>query len=382
MKYLIGLLILGMCFPVAACSLDNPSGGEPQLTETGPITFGGPGDDDGVAVVPAGDGGWYVVANTLSFGAGETDIWLVKTDSTFTMEWERTFGTEGDDRAWNAIPDGNGGILIGGFVGGYASETGDIVFIQVDAEGETGWYRTYDLPGRQARGYVQQVGDDGYVLSGWSHAPGELADYLLIRTDATGEMLWHRTFGGDGQNGANSVRVTDDGGFAIFGEGLWSGGDDYEIWQGILVRTDSSGNLLWRREYGLSGAEEAYSLALAHDGGFLAGGFSASDGTRGGYCVKCSPQGTQIWWRRFNIPMVAFQIVPVTGGYLVVGPGGLCKLDEQGDSLWAQRCSEISGINGLAVKPDGSIVIIGVTAGASSDRDVALLLTDDEGNPL
>ncbi len=384
MTYLAVLVALGTFLPGTACSLnDPPNGHTPQLTGNEPILLGGPADESGVAVVPAGDGGWFVVANTRSFGAGEFDIWLVKTDASFTRQWDKTFGTATEDRAWNAVSDGAGGILIAGHTGTWASETGDLVFIRVEAGGEVLWYRTYYIPGQQGRGYVQRVGDAGYILSGWSTPAGGLSDYLLLRTDAEGEELWHHTYGGDGKNGANSVRVLPDGGFAIFGEGLWTGGDDYEIWQGILVRTDPAGAELWHRDFGRAGAEEGYGLALAHDGGFLVGGFSASDNTRGAYCARCDADGSQLWWRRFPGPIVVFQIEPVAGGYLVVGPNTVRRIDEEGGTIWSRDYTAIVGINSLTVRPGGGLILIGTAeAGGAGGDDVALLLTDDQGNPL
>ena len=385
MRYLVLLIFLGALFPVTACSQNGTGGTQPsQAAATGPILFGGPENDDGVAVVAAGDGGWYVVANTHSYGAGGEDIWLIKTDSGFTAEWDRTFGTATDDHAWNAVSDGAGGILIAGHTGTYESQTGDLIFIRVDARGETLWHHTYAIPGHQGRGHVQRVGEDGYVLSGWSTEPGEFSDYLLLRTDASGEELWHRTYGENtGQNGANAVLVAPDGGFAIFGEGLWTGGEDYEIWQGILVRTDAEGTELWHREYGGAGAEEGYGLALTPDDGFIVGGFSNSDNRQGAYCVKCDASGNQLWWQRLAPPFVAFSIEPVPGGYLVVGPGGLARIDEEGETLWARQYSSPSEVFSLALRDNGGIVIVGSTTnGSAGGKDVALLLTDGEGNPL
>jgi hypothetical protein len=183
-------------------------------------------------------------------------------------------------------------------------------------------------------------------------------------------------------NGANSVRVTEDGGFVVFGEGLWSEGDDYEVWQGILVRTDAAGNLLWHGEFGLEGAEEGYGLAVTRDGGFLVGGFSRLAAQRGGYCVKSDATGRQLWWRQFETPMVVAQIQPVQDGYLLIGAGGARKIDDDGTSLWTRTYAQFGWINSATILPDAGIVLVGTSSGSESGgRDVVLLRTDARGNP-
>ncbi len=364
---------LPACLLTVLLAVAVPASGQ----SAGPILFGGPGNDDGVAVVPAGDGGWFIVANTTSYGAGAIDIWVIKTRADLTREWDHTFGTATEDRAWNAVSDGHGGLLIAGQTGTSAAGSGDLVFIRVDEREEVLWYRTYELPGKQGRGYVQRVGEDGYVLSGWSTPAGGSTDFLLLRTDASGEVLWQQTYGGDGLNGANSVSVLPDGGFALYGEGRWSGEDDYSVWQGILVRTDPQGIERWHREFGRAGAEEGYSLFPTRDGGFLVGGFSDSDDCRGAYCLKCDAEGIEQWWRRYPTPIVPLQIEPHGDGYLLVGPNGVRKIDEQGETLWSRIYEGIDRINDVAVRPGGGLLIIGApTSGGAGGRDVALLLTD------
>jgi hypothetical protein len=379
----VALLAILLAFAWSTPARVARSGVPGQSTPAAPILFGGPADEDGVAVVPAGGGGWFLVANTTSYGAGANDVWVVKLRADYSQEWDRTFGTAAEERAWNAVSDGHGGLLIAGHTGTADPGTGDLLFIRVDDRGTVLWDRTYDLPGRQGRGYVQRVGVEGYVLSGWTTPADGSTDFLLLRTDAAGGLLWQRTYGGDGQNGANAVRVLPDGGFALYGEGRWSGDDDYSTWQGILVRTDPRGIERWHREFGRSGAEEGYSLALLPDGGFLVGGFSNSEGRPGAYGLKCDPDGSELWWRRYPSPMVLFQIEPVADGYLTVGPGGVRKIDEQGETLWSRVYPDLRDLRALAVRPDGGLLLMGtVTDGGAGGRDVALLPTDGEGNPL
>jgi len=114
----------------------------------------------------------------------------------------------------------------------------------------------------------------------------------------------------------------------------------------------------------------------------VVGGFSSSDGTRGAYCVKCDAAGNQLWWRRLAPPFVAFGIEPVADGYLLAGPGGLARIDEEGTTLWARRYDSPGEIFGVTARNgDGFIIVGSSTGGGAGGKDIALLLTDREGNP-
>ena len=343
-----------------------------------PLTFGGDGSDNGVALLPAKEQGHLLVANTESFGAGGWDIWVLNLDARFEVQEDWTYGTAIDERAWNAISTADGGILIAGDRGDYSAGTGDAYLIRLDAGGNEVWQKSYDLPERQGRGYVQQTPDGGFAMSCWTAVPGTGGAYLLARLDANGTMQWSRTYGGTGGCGPNALRICSDGGFAIFGEGTWDAPHDYQYWQGILVRTEADGTLRWHREYGTDSAEEAYALALLPNDGFLAAGFSTAGGP-GAYCVRANRHGLQQWWKRYDSPRVITEIQPHGDGFLLVGAEGLRKIDVDGDTQWARRYREIGNVRSLRTLPEGNLALVGDTPWSPEPSDACILLTDAEG---
>jgi hypothetical protein len=199
-------------------------------------TYGGPSDDTGRAVVQTADGGYALAGYTASYGAGDYDFWLVKTDSSGNALWNQTYG------AGPQVEEGN---LLIGFLG--------------DDEARS----------------VIQTDDGGFVLAGytWSFGAGE-SDGWLIKTDSDGNMVWNQTYGGTSYDHFNQVISTSDGGFALAGGTPASGAvSGYNAW---LMKTDSSGAVEWNQSYGaapnVANTAEALSLIESSDGGLVLSG--------------------------------------------------------------------------------------------------------------
>ena len=158
-------------------------------------TFGGSSGDGGYKVQQTTDGGYILLGGTSSFGAGNSDIWLIKTNSYGDTIWTRTFGGSDNDVGWSVI----------------------------------------------------QTDDEGYIIIGTKNPYGINADVWLIKTDSFGNTLWTKTYGGNDEDSGNSIQQTSDGGYIITGMTASYGAGNGDVW---LLKTDSLGDTLWTHTYG------------------------------------------------------------------------------------------------------------------------------------
>jgi predicted secreted protein len=235
-------------------------------------TYGGADVDNGYVVFQTADGGYVMMGDTNSFGAGGTDAWLVKTDASGNTQWNKTYGAAGNDYASCLMSTADGGYAVLSYTmsfGGYKAW-----LFKIDSSGNMVWNKTYGVGAVSWGNTGIQTADGGYAITGvvWT---GGKRDAWLIKTDPSGNMLWNKTYGGTGDDTGWAVEQMEDGDYAIVGvtSSFGAGGVD-----GWLFRTDSSGNMLWNRTYGGAGTEFLDDIILTSDGGYALAGFTDSFG--------------------------------------------------------------------------------------------------------
>jgi hypothetical protein len=245
-------------------------------------TYGGIGYEHGRSVQQTTDGGYIVAGNTNSFGAGDYDVWVLRTDALGDTLWTRTYGGAGTEYGYSVQQTTDDGYIIAGMTNSFGAGGYDVYLIKTDALGDTLWTRTYGGAGTEYSYSVQQTTDSGYIVAGRTTSFGAGGnDVYLIKTDALGDTLWTRTYGGTGTEYGYSVQQTVDNGYIIAGYTTSFGAGDDDVY---LIKTDALGDTLWTITYGGTGAETGQSVQQTTDNGYMIIGSTNSFGA-GGYDV-------------------------------------------------------------------------------------------------
>jgi hypothetical protein len=359
-------------------------------------TYGGTDRDVGYSVQQTSDSGYIIAGLTYSFGAGNFDVYLIKTSAAGDTLWTRTYGGTDDDRGYSAQQTSDGGYIIAGFSEFLGAEWYDVYFIKTDANGDTAWTRTCGGTGVDAGRSVQQTSDGGYIIAGYteSFGAGNL-DVYLIKTDASGDILWTGTYGGTGDDGGLSVQQASDGGYIIAGytSSFGVGGRDV-----YLIKTSVSGDTVWTRTYGGTGDDGGLSVRQASDGGYIIAGFTEpfGAGDYDVYLIKTDASGDTLWTKTYggtNNDYGSSVQQTSDGGYIIAGytesfgAGNLdvylIKTDASGDTLWTKTYGGTNNDYGSSVQQtsDGGYIIAGYTESfGAGNLDVYLIKTDANGN--
>jgi hypothetical protein len=279
--------------------------------------------DSQFTVIQTRDGGYAIVGSSSYYSAGYNDFKLIKTDSLGKIQWNKTYGGEGDEKAYSLVQISDGSYALAGSAWG-SSGLPCFWLVKVDSTGVEQWSKMYEYSNFESSANCFIVTKDGgYALAGYVILADGREDFRLVKTDSAGGMLWSQKYGTSDKDIAYSMVQTIDGGYALAGyTGIvnWRG----DFW---LVKTDSAGKMLWNRQYGGSYEEfGAYSIVQLDDGGYaLAGGLGLAEpmnAVRDFLLVRTDSSGTQLWNRTYggsSDDYVTSMVKTNDGAYVLIG---------------------------------------------------------------
>jgi hypothetical protein len=358
-------------------------------------TYGGASYDRAYSVQQTSDGGYIVAGFTGSFGVGWVDIFLIKTYANGNIQWAKTYGGTGDDGAFSVQQTSDGGYIVAGTTGSFGAGDGDIFLIKTYANGNIQWAKTYRGTNYDVASSVQQTSDGGYIVAGYTvsfGASGE--DIFLIKTDTNGNVQWAKTYGGTDFDRASSVQQTSDGGYIVAGYTESFGAGDGDI---FLIKTDANGNIQWAKTYGGTSNDYANSVQQTSDGGYIVAGYTASFGAGGDiFLIKTDANGNIQWAKTYGGTSVevAFSVQQTSdGGYILAGlidsfgAGDydifLIKTDANGNIQWAKTYggTDLDWAFSVQKTSNGEYIVAGFTASFGTGYDdIFLIKTDANGN--
>ena len=216
--------------------------------------------DKGYSVRETSDGGFIITGTTETYGSGGDDVYVLKVNSTGTVQWTTTIGSAGTTSVMDAgreVQETNdGGYIVVGYTSAVDINFSDVYLIKLNSSGVVQWKKTYG-GGSYDIGYtVQQTADNGYIIGATTNSYGAGNwDAYLIKTDANGVIQWSKTYGKSGEDRAQCARQTSDGGYILCGRSSSFGAGNFDV---VLYRTDATGTLLWTKGYGGTGDDQGF----------------------------------------------------------------------------------------------------------------------------
>lgn len=256
------------------------------------------------AIVQTSDGG-YVVAGHSGAGLGFDDVLVMKLSANGTLQWQKTYGGSGDDRAFDIKQTSDGGFIVGAQTNSSDGDVqqnhgnSDIWVLKLDPFGNLSWEQTYGgtngervgvtFPTIIGNDLIRQTADGGYILTGTTESnDGDISgsiygfgDVWLLKLNANGAIDWEKNYGGSSADGGQSVQQTLDGGYVV-AAASWSSDYDVPSNQGVedfwIFKTDAAGTITWDISLGNWGNNIPADIQQVSGCEFTVAGWSITSG--------------------------------------------------------------------------------------------------------
>jgi uncharacterized delta-60 repeat protein len=258
-------------------------------------TLGGSNSDIGNSVAIGSDGSVYICGNTYSAGAGGSDAFITKFNSSGTLQWQKTLGGSNSDIGNSVAIGSDGSVYICGNTYSAGAGGSDAFITKFNSSGTLQWQKT--LGGSDSdSGNSVAIGSDGsvYICGNTYSAGAGGSDAFITKFNSSGTLQWQKTLGGSDSDSGNSVAIGSDGSVYICGNtySAGAGGSD-----AFITKFNSSGTLQWQKTLGGSNSDIGNSVAIGSDGSvYICGNtYSAGAGGSDAFITKFNSSGTLQW---------------------------------------------------------------------------------------
>ena len=350
------------------------------------------------------DGGYLLIGSTnySHRNTRQEDVYLVKTDASGEIVWARAYGGDDFDRGNAVVQAGDGGFVILGETESSGAGDWDMLLLKVDADGNELWSKTFGGPAQERGNAIRRTADGGAILVGSTKSFGAGGtDLYLVRTDDLGNEVWSTTYGGELEEEGYDAHYTEDGGLFVLAQALRSArlytDQNPDV---FLLRTDGAGNEIWSQVWEEENVEGGHALLPTSGGNYIIVGITGSAGSQSDIdflFLEIDADGNLIWDEPISdesaVDYGTDVIETHDGGYLITGmfSGGghgaipLIKTNQSGQVLWSRNLIEgpgnKAGMRVLSV-PDGGFVIVGNTDEYHRGFETVLIKTDSTGNVM
>jgi len=350
------------------------------------LTMGGLAEDELYSAQRTNDGNIILAGETYSFGTGSYNGWCVKLDASGNVLWQKLYGGAGYDSALAVRATSDGGYVLAGHTSSFGAGNRDAWIVKLDASGNAVWQKAYGGASAEYAYAIRETPDGGYILAGVTFsfgAGGE--DAWCLRLDASGNVVWQKTYGGANSDSFWDVQLTADGGYIVTGDTRSYGAGSVEAW---CIKLDGSGNVQWQKTYGGASIENGKRVFVTADGGYLVCGETISFGLGDCdfWCLKLDVYGNIQWQKAYGgIDAEYFDGADMTsdGGCVLAGrtksfgagstDAWCVKLDLYGNIQWQKTYGGVSWdkVDGVLARPDGGYVVCGSTGSFDSEGNGA-----------
>lgn len=347
-------------------------------------TYGGSSEDRARAIQETLDGGYVVAGETRSFGAGSSDVWVLKLSSNGELEWHKAYGGPEFDIGHSIQQTYDKRYIVAGAL------DKNLWVLKLTEGGEIEWQKAYGGEGHDEAYSILQTAEGGYAAAGYTNTNERSNDFWVLKLDPSGNIEWQKAYGGNESEIAYCLVESSEGGYVVVGEAWSIGAGRRDFW---VLKLTKNGDIEWQKAFGGSDDDTAYAVIETLDKGYIVTG---SAGTTGGtWILKLSKTGDLEWQRTYGESAARSVRQTLDGGMIIAGKTRfisqeenfcILKITPTGELEWRKAFGGGLSDQAYAIQQtlDGNYVVAGNTNSFASEvtrfgRDVMVIKLSPSG---
>ena len=319
---------------------------------------------DGWAIVydikQTSDGGYIATGRMDNGMIYDSKIWVLKLNASGAVSWEEIYpAAANSEQAYSIQQTSDGGYIMISVTSDFGAGGSDILVLKLDSSGDIIWQKAYGDNQYEWAYSIQQTSDGGYIVAGSTDTVSSRNDILVLKLDSSGDIIWQKAYGKLDTDTSHSIQQTSDGGYILLGQ-TYSFSDGLpDSW---VLKLDSSGNIIWQKAYE---KVDLVAIQQTRDGGYVLGGINGfGDSDVAILVLKLDSNGNIIWQNNYGggseIPLSPPSLQQTSDdGYILALMYFVLKLDSSGEITWQKTYEEAEFRSTIQQTSDGGYILAG-----------------------
>lgn len=357
---------------------------EPSETLNFTLGYGGNGDEELFSVIATSDSGYMMIGTTTTLSSGDKDMYLAKTDLNGNLLWSKAIGGAAIDGGFDLIETADHNCIAVGFSRSYNFTNGHEIFVvKTDLSGNILWQKTFgDINNDCAKRIILSADGNGYILTGGTNGANiQLGNMIyVVKMSSDGDSVWTRTYDGNAiEIGASVCNDFNNHMMVLGSSDLSSTIDDL-----FLIYLDANGDSVWTKTIGGAMGERAGEIIPLPGNNFVAANTTKSFGDPNGDILlfKISDTGVLMWQKVIDSgnAETGTSILLTSDNHLMVAgsennPSGttqalLIQTDQDGNVLWKKTFGDSANFHtNKVIETNSAFLLTGTKQNLNGSTD-------------
>ena len=325
----------------------------------------------------------YIIA-----GVENNEALVFKIDSIGNIIWKKKIGNNNNESFNSIISTHDSCYVLAGNIFNSSDTSSDILCVKINTNGDTLWTKEINMGYNDNALSIQQTKDNGYIIAGYaSQNSTPLSLIAVVKLDSNGNLTWGKTFTcSNFDNYANSIKQMPDSGYIVIG---FVDSLSANFPSTYLMRLTPSGDILWAKKQVITSSNYTTGYDVIVSDSSLICYLATNEFNNNSIIMKTDFSGNVLWRKKYNVEgYYEYEIIPslkihlISDSIFIFNSGrSFTKIDSSGIPLWT-RSSPLDFIGDVIENIDKGFTFFGIPyiiVKSFGNGNISIIKSDSSG---